>query len=67
MVAESQNIEKEFNLNWGYWQIAHSVSDYTKQTFWQVLEDNVMAVLTVATLLKQQVTLEENRNGRLSS
>lgn len=47
--------------------IGKSVSEFTGQTFWQVLEDNVMAVLTVATLLKEQVTMEENRNGKLSS
>lgn len=47
--------------------IAKSVSEFTGQTFWQVLEDNVCTVLTVATLLKEQVTLEENRNGKISS
>ena len=46
--------------------IAKSVSEFTGQTFWQVLEDNVMAVLTVGTLLKEQVVLEQNRNGKLS-
>jgi hypothetical protein len=47
--------------------IAHSVSDFTKQNFWQVLESNVMEVLTVATLLKEQITVIENSNGKLSS
>lgn len=47
--------------------IAKSVSEFTLQPFWQVLEDNIMAVLSVATLLKEQVTLEENRNGKISS
>ena len=46
--------------------IAKSVSEFTGQTFWQVLESNVMEVLTVATLLKEQVIVIENRD-KLSS
>jgi hypothetical protein len=47
--------------------IAHSVSDFTKQTFWEVLEDNVMNVLTVGTLLKEQCTMEMNKGGNLTT
>lgn len=46
--------------------IAKSVAEYTGQTFWQVLESNIMEVLTVATLLKEQVIVIENRD-KLSS
>jgi hypothetical protein len=47
--------------------IAKQVSDFTGETFWQVMENDVISVLTIATLLKEQVTLEENRNGKISS
>jgi hypothetical protein len=47
--------------------IAKSVSEFTLQPFWQVLEDNVMNVFMIATLLKEQVKLEENRNGKISN
>lgn len=47
--------------------IAHSVQEFTGQTFWQVLESNIMEVLTVATMLKEQVTSIENNNGKLTS
>ncbi|MGY4540057.1 hypothetical protein ACVW0P_004499 [Mucilaginibacter sp. UYNi724] len=47
--------------------IAKQVADFTGETFWQVMNNDVMSVLTIATLLKEQVTLEENRNGKISS
>lgn len=47
--------------------IAKSVADFTGETFWQVMNNDVMSVLTIATLLKEQVTVEENKNGKLSS
>lgn len=46
--------------------IAKSVAEFTGQTFWQVLEDNLCNVFTVATLLKEQVIMEQNRDGKLS-
>lgn len=47
--------------------IAKSVSEFTLQPFWDVMKDNVMAVFNIATLLKEQVKVEENRNGKISS
>ncbi|MES2265582.1 MAG: hypothetical protein V4520_02400 [Bacteroidota bacterium] len=47
--------------------IAKQVSEFTGETFWQVMNNDVMSVLTIATLLKEQVTVEENKNGKLSS
>jgi len=47
--------------------IAKSVAEFTGQTFWQVLESNILEVLTVGTLLKEQVIVEENKHGRISS
>jgi len=46
--------------------IAKQVADFTRQTFWQVMESNVEEVLTIATLLKEQVTMLENQNGKLT-
>jgi len=46
--------------------IAHQVSEFTKQTLWDVMESNINEVLTVATLLKEQVVMLENQNGRIT-
>jgi hypothetical protein len=58
----TKGIEEEFNLRWGFLEIAKNVADYTNETFFQTMDRSVVEVLTIATLLKEKVALIESKH-----
>ena len=59
----NQQAEQEFNKKWNWLLLCKSVSEYLFEPFFTTMNRNLFEVLTIGTLLKEQVDILKNKNN----